>query len=88
MTESAATWDGALEKHASPSPLLQTWGWGEVQCARADSGTSPADGALASVQPGAPDQPARRTCPRSGSATRHRSTPVEQARAAKIAKPA
>lgn len=31
MSESAVAWDEALEKHGSPSPLLQTWGWGEVQ---------------------------------------------------------
>jgi hypothetical protein len=31
MTDAAADWDRDLEKEASPSPLLQTWGWGEVQ---------------------------------------------------------
>ncbi|HEY8797330.1 MAG TPA: peptidoglycan bridge formation glycyltransferase FemA/FemB family protein [Candidatus Dormibacteraeota bacterium] len=31
MTTGAADWDRDLEKQASPSPLLQTWGWGEVQ---------------------------------------------------------
>ena len=31
MTAGAADWDRDLEKEASPSPLLQTWGWGEVQ---------------------------------------------------------
>jgi Acetyltransferase (GNAT) domain len=31
MTPGAADWDRDLEKEASPSPLLQTWGWGEVQ---------------------------------------------------------
>ena len=30
MTEQDA-WDSALEKVASPAPLLQTWAWGEVQ---------------------------------------------------------
>ena len=51
MTESATTWDEALEKHASPSPLLQTWGWGEVQ-SRAGWTVERVrlDGALASVQ--------------------------------------
>lgn len=50
MTESAAAWDAALEEHGSPSPLLQTWGWGEVQ---ARSGWSVQrvrlEGAMASV---------------------------------------
>ena len=31
MTADATTWDSGLEKLAAPSPLLQTWGWGEVQ---------------------------------------------------------
>jgi Acetyltransferase (GNAT) domain len=31
MTTGAAAWDADLEAQASPSPLLQTWGWGEVQ---------------------------------------------------------
>ena len=31
MNAEAAEWDGQLEKLASPSPLLQTWGWGDVQ---------------------------------------------------------
>lgn len=31
MTADAASWDRDLEEQASPSPLLQTWGWGEVQ---------------------------------------------------------
>jgi hypothetical protein len=31
MTTGAADWDRDLERQASPSPLLQTWGWGEVQ---------------------------------------------------------
>ncbi len=31
MTSGAADWERDLEKEASPSPLLQTWGWGEVQ---------------------------------------------------------
>ena len=51
MTENAAAWDEALEKHASPSPLLQTWGWGEVQ-SRAGWSVERVrlDGAMASVQ--------------------------------------
>jgi GNAT acetyltransferase-like protein len=28
---SAESWDRELEERASPSPLLQSWGWGEVQ---------------------------------------------------------
>jgi Uncharacterized protein involved in methicillin resistance len=31
MSAGAASWDQELEEAASPSPLLQTWGWGEVQ---------------------------------------------------------
>ncbi|HEY8815137.1 MAG TPA: peptidoglycan bridge formation glycyltransferase FemA/FemB family protein [Candidatus Dormibacteraeota bacterium] len=31
MSAQATDWDRDLEKLASPSPLLQTWGWGEVQ---------------------------------------------------------
>ena len=31
MTAGAADWDRDLEQQTSPSPLLQTWGWGEVQ---------------------------------------------------------
>ena len=31
MTPGPADWDRDLEREASPSPLLQTWGWGEVQ---------------------------------------------------------
>jgi len=31
MNTDAISWDNELEKLASPSPLLQTWGWGEVQ---------------------------------------------------------
>jgi hypothetical protein len=31
MSDNATTWDRDLEDLASPSPLLQTWGWGEVQ---------------------------------------------------------
>ena len=31
MTPGAGDWDRDLEKEASPSPLLQSWGWGEVQ---------------------------------------------------------
>ena len=31
MTTVAESWDRDLKEKASPSPLLQTWGWGEVQ---------------------------------------------------------
>ena len=31
MTGAQETWDRGLAERASPSPLLQTWGWGEVQ---------------------------------------------------------
>jgi Acetyltransferase (GNAT) domain len=31
MSADAASWDRELEERASPSPLLQSWGWGEVQ---------------------------------------------------------
>src|ERR1700719_2560217 len=31
MTTVDASWDRDLDAKASPSPLLQTWGWGEVQ---------------------------------------------------------
>jgi hypothetical protein len=31
MSISAETWDEALDELSSPAPLLQTWGWGEVQ---------------------------------------------------------
>ena len=31
MTDARESWDRGLDEHASPSPLLQTWGWGEVQ---------------------------------------------------------
>jgi hypothetical protein len=31
MSAEATDWDRDLEKQGSPSPLLQTWGWGEVQ---------------------------------------------------------
>jgi serine/alanine adding enzyme len=31
MSAAAESWDRELEERASPSPLLQTWGWGEVQ---------------------------------------------------------
>ena len=52
MTAGAGDWDRDLEKVASPSPLLQTWGWGEVQSRagwtveRVRLGT----GAMASIQ--------------------------------------
>lgn len=31
MSTAAESWDRELEERASPSPLLQTWAWGEVQ---------------------------------------------------------
>jgi lipid II:glycine glycyltransferase (peptidoglycan interpeptide bridge formation enzyme) len=31
MTGDAARWDADLEERVSPSPLLQSWAWGEVQ---------------------------------------------------------
>ena len=31
MSAGAESWDRELEQRTSPSPLLQTWGWGEVQ---------------------------------------------------------
>ncbi len=31
MSGPQTVWDRELEERASPSPLLQTWGWGEVQ---------------------------------------------------------
>src|SRR6266851_2103721 len=31
MSSKQASWDGELDERALPSPLLQTWGWGEVQ---------------------------------------------------------
>src|SRR5260370_30862703 len=31
MTGARDAWDGELDERASPAPLLQTWGWGEVQ---------------------------------------------------------
>ena len=52
MSDAQSRWDRELEELASPSPLLQSWGWGEVQ---AHAGWSVervrlADGAMASVQ--------------------------------------
>jgi lipid II:glycine glycyltransferase (peptidoglycan interpeptide bridge formation enzyme) len=51
VSSNAEAWDAGLEELASPAPLLQTWGWGEVQ---AKAGWSVErvrlDGALASVQ--------------------------------------
>jgi hypothetical protein len=47
-----AIWDGELDERASPAPLLQTWGWGEVQ-SRAGwtvERVRLAGGAMASVQ--------------------------------------
>jgi hypothetical protein len=52
MSEAANRWDAELDELAAPSPLLQTWAWGEVQ-ARAgwslDRVRLPG-GAMASVQ--------------------------------------
>src|SRR5260370_20463790 len=31
MTAAREAWDRELDERASPAPLLQTWGWGEVQ---------------------------------------------------------
>lgn len=52
MSEAQSRWDRELEELASPSPLLQSWGWGEVQ---SHAGWSVervrlAGGAMASVQ--------------------------------------
>ena len=52
MSTAAATWDAELGELAAPSPLLQTWGWGEVQ-SRAGwtvERVRLSGGALASVQ--------------------------------------
>jgi lipid II:glycine glycyltransferase (peptidoglycan interpeptide bridge formation enzyme) len=52
MTEHDERWDADLEARASPSPLLQSWAWGEVQ-ARAGWAIQRvrlAGGAMASVQ--------------------------------------
>jgi hypothetical protein len=52
MTAGAADWDRDLEKQTSPTPLLQTWGWGEVQ-SRAGWSVQRVrlgDGAMASIQ--------------------------------------
>jgi lipid II:glycine glycyltransferase (peptidoglycan interpeptide bridge formation enzyme) len=52
MSTDAELWDGHLGERASPAPLLQTWGWGEVQ---AQAGWSverlqpKSDGAMASL---------------------------------------
>ena len=52
MTMDSDRWDGELEERAAPSPLLQTWAWGEVQ-GRAGwtiERVHLAGGAMASVQ--------------------------------------
>ncbi len=52
MNGKQASWDAELDERASPSPLLQSWGWGEVQ-SRAGwtvERVRLAGGALASVQ--------------------------------------
>ena len=52
MSAGAASWDRDLEEQASPSPLLQTWGWGEVQshAGWTVERVKLAGGAMASVQ--------------------------------------
>jgi hypothetical protein len=52
MSTDATTWDRDLDNLASPSPLLQTWGWGEVQSKAgwAVERIRLAGGAMASVQ--------------------------------------
>ena len=52
MSGEQASWDGELGDRAQPSPLLQTWGWGEVQ-SRAGwtiERVRLANGAMASIQ--------------------------------------
>jgi hypothetical protein len=52
MSGKQASWDAELDERALPSPLLQTWGWGEVQ-SRAGwtiERVRLAGGAMASVQ--------------------------------------
>jgi hypothetical protein len=52
MSGKQAAWDAELDERALPSPLLQSWGWGEVQ-ARAGWSVERvrlAGGAMASVQ--------------------------------------
>ena len=52
MNAAATGWDQNLEERVSPSPLLQTWGWGEVQ-SRAGWTVERIlldDGAMASIQ--------------------------------------
>ena len=52
MSGKQTIWDGELDERASPAPLLQTWGWGEVQ-SRAGwtvERVRLAGGAMASVQ--------------------------------------
>lgn len=52
MSSDAQRWDAELEERAAPSPLLQSWGWGEVQ-ARAGWNIERVrleGGAMASVQ--------------------------------------
>ncbi|HYT11237.1 MAG TPA: peptidoglycan bridge formation glycyltransferase FemA/FemB family protein [Candidatus Nitrosopolaris sp.] len=52
MSDAEASWDRDLNERAAPSPLLQTWGWGEVQ-SRAGWAVERlrlAGGAMASVQ--------------------------------------
>ncbi len=52
MSNFAGVWDRDLEMQASPAPLLQTWGWGEVQSRAGWSieRVRLGDGAMASVQ--------------------------------------
>jgi hypothetical protein len=52
MSADATSWDRDLEEQAAPSPLLQTWGWGEVQshAGWTVERVKLAGGAMASVQ--------------------------------------
>ena len=52
MTGARESWDRELDERTSPSPLLQTWGWGEVQSRAgwAVERVRLAGGAMASVQ--------------------------------------
>src|SRR5258708_13900445 len=52
MTAAPEAWDRELDERASPAPLLQTWGWGEVQshAGWAVERVRLAGGAMASVQ--------------------------------------
>ena len=52
MSDAKTSWDSELDQRATAAPLLQTWGWGEVQ-SRAGWSVERvrlAGGAMASVQ--------------------------------------